>query len=257
MTAYYNENDPYAAQWLRNLIEAGEIAPGYVDDRSIVDVRPDELDGYTQCHFFAGIGVWSYALRRAGWSDDAPVWTGSCPCFPAGTLVFTARGYLPIEVVEAGDLVLTHQGRWRSVTHTGSEEADCVTLKGQGHFGLTCTPGHPFLSADNEWTAAHEMKGRRWASIASVPTSTVPELAPSHRGYFFDASVQGFRVKGSKDGLPVHVGLYKTAREAGEARQSAIEQGRIDVRGAEAADPCSLGFARFLGVLARWWLGVR
>ena len=87
MTAYYNEIDPYAAQWLRNLIEAGEIAPGYVDDRSIVDVRPDELDGYTQCHFFAGIGVWSYALRRAGWSDDAPVWTGSCPCQP-----FSAAG---------------------------------------------------------------------------------------------------------------------------------------------------------------------
>ena len=87
MTAYYNENDPYAAQWLRNLIEAGEIAPGYVDDRSIVDVRPDELDGYTQCHFFAGIGVWSYALRRAGWSDDRPVWTGSCPCQP-----FSAAG---------------------------------------------------------------------------------------------------------------------------------------------------------------------
>lgn len=87
MTAYYNENDPYAAQWLRNLIEAGEIAPGYVDDRSIVDVRPDELDGYTQCHFFAGIGVWSYALRRAGWPDDTPVWTGSCPCQP-----FSAAG---------------------------------------------------------------------------------------------------------------------------------------------------------------------
>ena len=25
--AYYNEIDPYAAQWLRNLIEAGHIAP--------------------------------------------------------------------------------------------------------------------------------------------------------------------------------------------------------------------------------------
>ncbi|MEQ2025371.1 DNA cytosine methyltransferase [Xenorhabdus szentirmaii] len=82
MTAYYNEIDPYAAQWLRNLITAGHIAPGDVDERSIEDVRPDELRGYRQCHFFAGIGVWSYALRCAGWPDDKPVWTGSCPCQP-------------------------------------------------------------------------------------------------------------------------------------------------------------------------------
>lgn len=85
--AYYNEIDPYAAQWLRNLIAAGYIAPGDVDERSIEDVKPDDLRNYTQCHFFAGIGVWSYALRNAGWPDDKPVWTGSCPCQP-----FSAAG---------------------------------------------------------------------------------------------------------------------------------------------------------------------
>ena len=53
-----------------------------MDERSISDVRPDELQEFTQCHFFAGIGVWSYALRSAGWEDDRPVWTGSCPCQP-------------------------------------------------------------------------------------------------------------------------------------------------------------------------------
>lgn len=82
MAAYYNEIDPYAAQWLRNLIAAGHIADGDVDERSIEDVTPDDIRNYTQCHFFAGIGVWSYALRRAGWPDDKPVWTGSCPCQP-------------------------------------------------------------------------------------------------------------------------------------------------------------------------------
>jgi DNA (cytosine-5)-methyltransferase 1 len=87
MTAYYNEIDPAAAQWLRNLITAGHIAPGYVDERSIEDVFPSDLRGFTQCHFFAGVGVWSHALRSAGWSDDRPVWTGSCPCQP-----FSAAG---------------------------------------------------------------------------------------------------------------------------------------------------------------------
>jgi len=82
MSAYYNEHDPFAAAWLRELIKAGHIADGEVDERSIEDVRPDELTGFTQCLFFAGIGVWSYALRQAGWTDDRPVWTGSAPCQP-------------------------------------------------------------------------------------------------------------------------------------------------------------------------------
>jgi DNA (cytosine-5)-methyltransferase 1 len=82
MTNYYNENNPHAAQWLRNLIAAGHIANGVVDERSIMQVRADELTSFAQCHFFAGIGGWSYALRQAGWPDDRPVWTGSCPCQP-------------------------------------------------------------------------------------------------------------------------------------------------------------------------------
>ncbi|EAA5685135.1 DNA cytosine methyltransferase [Salmonella enterica] len=81
-TAYYNEIDPFAAAWLRNLIDAGCIAPGVVDTRSVEEVTANDLKGFTQCHFFAGIGVWSYALRCAGWPDSRPVWTGSCPCQP-------------------------------------------------------------------------------------------------------------------------------------------------------------------------------
>ena len=82
MAAYYNEIHPYAAQHLRNLIAAGHIAAGDVDERDIRDVRPDDLGGYTQCHFFAGIGGWPLAFRLAGWPDDRPVWSGSCPCQP-------------------------------------------------------------------------------------------------------------------------------------------------------------------------------
>lgn len=79
---YYNENDPFAAAWLRELIEAGVISRGEVDTRSITEVTGADVDGFTQCHFFAGIGGWSYALRLAGWPDNKPVWTGSCPCQP-------------------------------------------------------------------------------------------------------------------------------------------------------------------------------
>ncbi|MBS1371466.1 MAG: DNA cytosine methyltransferase [Lentisphaeria bacterium] len=82
---YYNEFDPDAAAQLRELIAAGLIPPGDVDERSITDVQADDLRGYAQCHFFAGIGGWSLALRLAGWPDERPVWTGSCPCQPFST----------------------------------------------------------------------------------------------------------------------------------------------------------------------------
>jgi DNA (cytosine-5)-methyltransferase 1 len=78
----YNEIDPYAAQWIRNLVAGGHVAPGDVEERSIRDLTPDDVRSHLQAHFFAGIGVWSHALRSAGWPDARPVWTGSCPCQP-------------------------------------------------------------------------------------------------------------------------------------------------------------------------------
>ncbi|ECO7188689.1 DNA cytosine methyltransferase [Salmonella enterica] len=108
MAAYYNEIDSYAAQWLRNLIAGGHIAPGEVDERSIEDVTPDDLRGFTQCHFFAGIGVWSHSLRLAGWPDDKPVWTGSCPCQP-----FSAAG--------KGDGFADERHLWPAFFHLISE----------------------------------------------------------------------------------------------------------------------------------------
>ncbi len=113
MSAYYNENDPFAAAWLRELIKANQIAPGEVDERSIEDVRPSDLTGFDQCHFFAGIGGWSYALRCAGWPDDRPVWTGSCPCQP-----FSAAGK------RAGTADERHL--WPAFFHLISESAPCV-----------------------------------------------------------------------------------------------------------------------------------
>jgi DNA (cytosine-5)-methyltransferase 1 len=87
MTALYNEIDPDAAHVLRALIADGVIAPGIVDTRSIKDLTPDDLAGFTQVHLFAGGGLWSVAARMAGWPDDRPLWSASCPCQP-----FSAAG---------------------------------------------------------------------------------------------------------------------------------------------------------------------
>ena len=85
MRVYYNEHDAAPAQWLRELMKAGAIPAGDVDERDIEDVPADDLRGYDQCHFFAGISGWTRALDLAGW--DGPVWTASCPCPP-----FSAAG---------------------------------------------------------------------------------------------------------------------------------------------------------------------
>ena len=79
---FYNDNDPYVCQWVRNLIGAGLIPPGDVDERSIEDVLPEDLVGSEQAHLFAGICGWPEAFRLAGWPADRPVWSVSCPCPP-------------------------------------------------------------------------------------------------------------------------------------------------------------------------------
>jgi DNA (cytosine-5)-methyltransferase 1 len=106
VAAYYNEHDPHAAAWLCELIREGLIADGEVDTRSIVDVRPGDLLGFEQCHFFAGIGGWSLALRLAGWADDRRVWTGSCPCQPFSSAGTQAGGHDPRDLWPAWFLLL-------------------------------------------------------------------------------------------------------------------------------------------------------
>ena len=79
---YYNEWDKHAAAWLKALIADGLIPKGEVDTRSITEVQPSDLAGFTECHFFAGIGGWPLALAMAGFPDSRPCWTGSAPCQP-------------------------------------------------------------------------------------------------------------------------------------------------------------------------------
>lgn len=86
---YFNEFDPNAAAMLRQFMADGLVPRGIVDERSIVDVQPSDLRGFRQCHFFAGIGLWWYALHLAGRGDDEDTWTGSCPCQP-----FSAAGLM-------------------------------------------------------------------------------------------------------------------------------------------------------------------
>lgn len=79
---YYNEYHAGACDWLEELIRLGLIPAGFVDRRSVEDVRPSDLAGVTRADFFAGIGGWAEALRLAGHATTKGIWTGSPPCQP-------------------------------------------------------------------------------------------------------------------------------------------------------------------------------
>ncbi|MDT3600016.1 DNA cytosine methyltransferase [Cronobacter malonaticus] len=180
MPAYYNEIDPYAAQWLRNLIAAGHIAPGEVDERSIEDVTPDDLRGFTQCHFFAGIGVWSHSLRLAGWPDDKPVWTGSCPCQP-----FSAAG--------KGDGFADERHLWPSLFHLISE------CRPQHVFGEQVAAGNANVWFD---LVQADLEGMGYA-FGLVPFTSASIGAPHirERAYWV-ANSSGERVRAEKPATP-------------------------------------------------------
>lgn len=87
MRVLYNEIDTYCCDWLSNLMDAGALTPGDIDERSIADLDPTVVARYDRFHTFAGIGVWEYAIMQSGLADRSGIWTGSCPCQP-----FSAAG---------------------------------------------------------------------------------------------------------------------------------------------------------------------
>lgn len=121
---------------------------------------------------------------------------GGTPCFPAGTLVATRRGLIPIQHVEPSDEVLTHERRFRKVLRTGCKMAATVVLKGQGHHGMVTTVDHPFLARKRDaqstrvrgkavriprisapdWRSAGEMAGYHWGCVSQWPLHPTPEI---------------------------------------------------------------------------------
>jgi site-specific DNA-cytosine methylase len=115
-------------------------------------------------------------------------------CFPAGTMVLARRGYVPIEEIEIGEEVLTHEQRWRRVTNTMSTERPLLQVRGLGHPGLFVSGEHPFLVKHRTsgagmarrlsqayWAPAKSLeRGQYWASPTTFPGAAAPAV-PVHR----------------------------------------------------------------------------
>ena len=217
---YYNEIDPYAAQWLRNLIARGLIAPGDVDERSITEVTPDDLRGYEQCHFFAGIGVWSFALRNAGWPDDRPVWTGSCPCQP-----FSAAG--------KGKGGADDRHLWPAWHRLIRERRPPVVFGEQVEAAI----GHGWLDAVSD-----DMEGIGYA-VGAVDTCAAGFGAPHIRQRLY--WVADAKIDGRPEGQPFSAGrLERVPTRGPDGRTACSAIGGV----ADANDTRSQGHGRVVGL---------
>lgn len=207
---YYNDNDPKSAAWLRELIKRGLISDGIVDDRSILDVEPSDLRGFTQCHFFAGVGAWSYALRLAGWPDDRPVWTGSPPCQPfsvagAGLGVDDARHLSP----KFASLVRA----CRPELLFGEQVASAQV------FGGAAKPTRKGAAKPPEWAWLDDLSDRLEAAHYAVGASDIPSAgvgAPHIRQRTFFGAIRLDDAAGSR-----HIG------EIGGAEGAARDKARL------------------------------
>ncbi|MEG4641416.1 Hint domain-containing protein [Paracoccus sp. APAP_BH8] len=120
------------------------------------------------------------------WPDIRPdILVGGTPCFPAGTMIATERGFVPIEDIRLGNMVLTHHGRFRPVLRTGSKIAPTVVVKGQGHPGMVTTANHPFYArrqegrhqfAAPEWVRAESLAHHHWACVSRWPALPIPDV---------------------------------------------------------------------------------
>jgi DNA (cytosine-5)-methyltransferase 1 len=198
MTAFYSEFDPKAAAWLRELIKQGLIADGIVDERDLWDVSPADLAGFTQIHLCAGIGVWSYALRRAGWPDDRPVWTGSFPCQPFSA-AGKGAGFADERHLWPAGQYLIEQCRPRTLfgEQVASKDAepwlDAVQadLEAMGYaFGACAFPsasiGAPHIRDRTYWVADCELPSEPRQRSVSGPSLRHQDAARSARGSLAD-----------------------------------------------------------------------
>ena len=124
----------------------------------------------------------------------ADAWCFGFPCFEAGTLVMTDRGYKCIEDIREGDRVLTHKGRFRPVVRPMKHRAgEIYELDVFGVENLRVTGEHPFLVKDGDsakWKAVQELEA---GDLIAVPVSRKAEL-PEWDGISYERHGREYRL---------------------------------------------------------------
>ena len=145
-------------------------------------------------------------ISRIEQLPEADVWFISTPCFVEGTLVFTNKGYVPIEKIEVGDYVITHKNRFQKVTKVMINEADslvkihCMTSE-----DIHCTPNHPFYVREKHNKQDHET-GKRWREFEDPKWIEAKDL---NTNYYFGTAINIVEKIPDWDGYVNGKGVYK------------------------------------------------
>ena len=100
-------------------------------------LKSEYLNGEWYANDIRNVNAWNI--------PKADCWTFGAPCFTKGTLITTHRGLVPIESIQAGDLVLTHKNRFqRVVKPMVSKKRGIYTIQVQGSPKTECTGNHRF-----------------------------------------------------------------------------------------------------------------
>lgn len=216
---FYNDNAPAACAWIEQLIAAGLIPPGRVDNRSIADVRATDLAGFRRVHFFAGIGGWAEALRLADWPDWLPAWTGSPPCQPfsaagkrAGRDDARHLGPVFVDLVRAG----------RPPVLFGEQVASSDAI------GRAAKPGKQGAGTEPAWAWWDDLSLRleaagyaAWAAVVPAASVGAPHI---RQRLFFGAVDLRFAAGGLAHGDDTRLGGRREPRR-GRAAECVARQG--------------------------------
>jgi len=103
--------------------------------------------------------------------------------------IYTSKGWQPIGKIKLGDLVLTHKGRFKKVTHifhTPKQTPNVTKISTRNYFhqryDLTLTDNHPILIA-GKWIKASEIKVGDKISMLSKKCPICSKLIPYYREY--------------------------------------------------------------------------
>ena len=103
-------------------------------------------------------------------------------CFPAGNLVWTDKGYKPIEEVECNDYVLTHKGNYQKVYRTiKKNDYKFCKLKISGCEEIEVTPNHPFYARKKKIRCIHGEKRTTKTELLPAEWVKAEDLTPEYR----------------------------------------------------------------------------
>lgn len=118
---------------------------------------------------------------------------GLPPCFPAGHLVHTERGFIPIEEVKRGDQVFTSEGNWLTaydIQETPYNNKPLLKIQyWYNNQDIVCTPNHPFLIKDKGYIEAKDVQ---LGDYVAIRRQKVKDIIPT---FHYDVGVNQYQDK--------------------------------------------------------------